>query len=241
MTSFFLALGVLFLAVGQPVVAETEVGAVEGHVRLGGKGLPSPTRVRNTTDPARCGGVQSLEDFLVSSENRGIQNVLLALTGVPRARAPKRPAGTLLLDNQKCRFVPHVGVLSVGDTLVVTNSDPFLHTVHLYGVLEANRALPFRGSRAVFRMDRPGFIAVRCDLHGWMQAFLRVDDHPFHAVSSARGVFRIEAVPAGTYDLEAWHERLGVQKRKVRIEAGKTQRVEIEYPWSPKLWEEVQP
>ncbi len=62
-----------------------------------------------------------------------------------------------------------------------------------------------------------------------MQAFIRVDDHPFHAVSNATGSFRIENIPAGTYLLEAWHERLGPQKKTVHIEAGKTERIEMDY------------
>lgn len=208
---------------------EVGLGALEGLVRLAGDEVPLPTRVQNTTDPAICGRTKTLEDLLVSAGNRGIQNVIVALTDVPREKIPVRLPGRLVLDNYECQFVPHAGVLTVRSTIEVTNSDPVLHSTHLYGAVKTNIALPFKGSTVTRVVDKPGIIAVRCDVHGWMQAFLRVDDHPFHAVSDATGSFHIENIPAGTYHLEAWHEKLGPQKKTVRIEAGKTERVEMEY------------
>jgi len=70
---------------------------------------------------------------------------------------------------------------------------------------------------------------VKCDIHGWMKAFIRVDNHPFHTVTDADGAFRIEGIPAGTYTLEAWHERFGEQKHGVSVRGGETTRVEMEY------------
>lgn len=208
---------------------EVGLGALEGSVRLAGDKASSPTRVENTTDPAICGRTKTLEDLLVSVSNRGIQNVIVALTDVPKEKFPPHRPVQLVLNNQECRFVPHVSVLIMGSTIEVTNSDPALHTTHFYGAVEANIALPFKRSRVTKVVDKPGMIIVRCDVHGWMQAFIRVDDHPFHAVSDATGAFRIENIPAGTYHLEAWHEKLGPQKQTVHIKVGKTERIDIEY------------
>lgn len=72
-------------------------------------------------------------------------------------------------------------------------------------------------------------IIVKCDIHGWMQAFVRVDPHPFHAVSDAEGSFRIEGIPPGDYTLEAWHERLGTQELNVNVVAGRTETVAFEF------------
>ncbi len=202
------------------------LGALEGVVRLGGRERPGPTRVENTTDPAICGESQTLEDLLVS-EGGGIQNVLVAVRGVPRI--PNPPPARLVLDNRECRFVPHVSVLTVGSTIETTNSDSLLHTVHLYGAVKANIALPSKGRAVERTVTRPGMIVVKCDVHGWMQAFIRVDNHPFHAVTDADGQFRIPDIPAGTYDLEIWHERLGRQRKAIRVETGKTQHIDVEY------------
>lgn len=62
-----------------------------------------------------------------------------------------------------------------------------------------------------------------------MQAYIRVDDHPFHAVTDARGNFRIDGVPQGTYTLELWHERLGPMEQKVTIPEAGHASIDIEY------------
>ena len=93
-----------------------------------------------------------------------------------------------------------------------------------------NMALPHHGSRAARIARDPGMVVVKCDVHAWMQAFIRVDPHPFHAVSDAEGRFRISDIPPGSYVLESWHERLGPLRRPVRIEPGETLSVDIEYP-----------
>lgn len=215
-------------------LAESGFGALEGIVRLAGGGeVPSPTMVANTTDPAVCGQLQTLDDLLVSNSNRGVQHVLVTLTDVPKEKIPPLQPHQLILDNRGCRFVPHVSVLTVGSTIKALNSDPVLHTVHLYGAVEANLALPAKRSRVTKAIAQQGMIIVRCDVHGWMRAFIQVDDHPFHAVSDATGSFRIAHIPAGTYHLEAWHERLQAQKKTIHIEAGQTAWAEIVYPLTP--------
>ena len=60
-------------------------------------------------------------------------------------------------------------------------------------------------------------IPIRCDVHGWMNAYAGVMDHPYFAVSRAGGAFEIGAVPPGTYLIEAWHEKLGTMTEQVTI------------------------
>lgn len=212
------------------VTGASATGTLEGFVRLGGDALPLPTRVENGTDPVICGQVQSLEDLLVAPDSRGIRNVIVALTDVPAARVPPLTPGRLELGNRACRFVPHVSVLTVGSAIVATNDDAVLHNEHFYGALTANVALPLAGSTVTIVADKPGMIILKCDVHGWMQAFIRVDTHPFHDVTDATGHFRIAGIPAGTYRLEIWHEKLGQREETVHITTGKTQTIHVEYP-----------
>jgi polysaccharide lyase family 4-like protein len=211
-----------------PVTAPA-TGAVEGVVRLSGSSLPRPTRVDNTTDPAVCGRQQTLQDLVVMRRTRGIQDVIVVVDGVPPNRVPPLRPDHLVLDNTRCRFAPHVAAVTVGSIIEAANSDPVLHTTHLYGPIETNVALPLKGMRVSHTVSTTGTIIAKCDVHGWMQAFIRVDPHPFHTVTAASGSFRIDAVPAGDYMLETWHEKLGTLRRPVHIRAGETTQVTIEY------------
>ena len=58
---------------------------------------------------------------------------------------------------------------------------------------------------------REVMVPFKCDVHGWMNAYAGVLDHPYFAVTTSGGRFELKNLPAGTYTIEAWHERLGVQ------------------------------
>jgi hypothetical protein len=65
-------------------------------------------------------------------------------------------------------------------------------------------------------------VPLECNVHGWMHASVGVMSHPFFAVSGADGAFTISNLPAGTYELEAWHEKLGTQTLTVTVGEGET-------------------
>lgn len=203
-------------------------GALEGVVRLIGDSIPGPTQVVNTTDPAVCGEAQSLEDLAVASPSGGVAHVIVSVTDVPEDRAPVT-LDTLVLDNRDCRFVPHAAVVTVGSTIRALNSDSLLHTTHYYGALRGNISLPVAGLDVPRTARRPGIIVVKCDVHGWMQAFVRVDPHDLHAVTDTAGRYRIDGIPAGTYRVEFWHERLGRRVRDVTITAAGTASLDLGY------------
>jgi len=64
-------------------------------------------------------------------------------------------------------------------------------------------------------------VELKCGVHGWMHAYVAVQDHPFFAVTRADGTFEIKNLPKGTYTLEAWHPTLGLKSMKVEIGKGK--------------------
>jgi len=204
-------------------------GTLEGFVRLAGNALPGPTRIENTTDPKVCGKLQTLGDLLVSPESHGIQNVIVALKETPTLTSSANQTSLLVLSNRQCQFVPHVSVVTVGGTIEARNSDPTLHNVHFYGALNANIALPLKGVKAKRTVKKSGMVIVKCDIHGWMQAFIRVDRHPFHAVTDNNGYFTIPDIPVGTYDVEIWHEKLGRQQKTIHVESSKPTAIEVVY------------
>lgn len=229
-----LAVGLVLLAGATSPAGQEEdepTGNLEGRVRLVEGVALEPTRILNTTDPEICGEEQTLQDILLS-EDRGIKNVIIALRNgvdvLDRTGQTVEPE-TLMLDNVECRFEPHAAAITTGSTVEAHNSDAVLHTTHLYGPREINFSLPLEGMSSSRVLESPGMYIVKCDVHGWMQAYIRVDDHPFHAVTDADGRFRIDGLPAGTYTLEVWHESLGPLERRFVIEADTSTAIEIEY------------
>jgi hypothetical protein len=62
-----------------------------------------------------------------------------------------------------------------------------------------------------------------------MSAFIAVMTHPFYAVTKKDGKFSIANLDAGTYEIEAWHEKLGTQKASVTIGAADTKTVAFKF------------
>jgi hypothetical protein len=52
-----------------------------------------------------------------------------------------------------------------------------------------------------------------------MFAFLFVMEHPYFGVSAADGTWSIPGLPAGSYTLVAWHEKLGEQEAALTVAA----------------------
>jgi len=130
------------------------------------------------------------------------------------------PAAAVVLDQNGCEYVPHVIGVMAGQDLTIKNSDPLLHNINTQP--EINRGFNISQPRAgmessrTFR-DAEVMIPVKCDVHGWMNAYIGVTDNPYHAVSSADGSFTISGLPPGEYVIEAWHATLGASTQTVTV------------------------
>jgi uncharacterized protein YjdB len=65
-----------------------------------------------------------------------------------------------------------------------------------------------------------------------MSAYVSVFTHPFFSVTGTDGKFTISGLDAGTYEITAWHERLGTQTASVTVAAtgAKTQDFKFAVP-----------
>jgi hypothetical protein len=173
-------------------------------------------------------GTELPDERLVMGENGTLRNALVYLTDIKAGRA-LRLDEPVRLDNQKCAFVPHVLSATLGQTLAIHNSDPFLHDAHA-----------LLGSRTLFNVaivkDRTvnvplvdaGLIHLNCNVrHTWMHAYMYVAEHPYHTVTGADGRFVLENVPPGVWTLRVWHELLGSVDRQVRVGPGEVSTHEI--------------
>lgn len=192
-------------------------GLIRGVVKVEGK-IPKlpPPRILKFKD--FCTKVPN--ESLVVGPGRGVRYAVVTLEGVAKGKPVEKEA-LHELDNSKCRFVPHVQAASVGQWLVIKNSDPILHTAHAYfheGQPHFNVGL-FPGKVTRKPLVTQDVVKILCEVHPWMTAYIVITDHPYHAVTDAYGAYEISDVPAGSYRLKLWHERLGIQEKQVEVGA----------------------
>jgi galactose mutarotase-like enzyme len=72
-------------------------------------------------------------------------------------------------------------------------------------------------------------VALRCDVHAWMNAWVGVMNHPYFAVTGANGAFSLPNLPAGAYTVEAWHEAAGTTTGTVTVTAQGTATLDLTF------------
>jgi hypothetical protein len=119
-----------------------------------------------------------------------------------------------------CRYHPHVFGMRVNQPLTIVNSDPTLHNIHAIPKAnkEFNNGQPIQGMKMTHTWEtKEVMVPFKCDVHGWMNAYVGVLDHPYFQVTGKDGKFDLKTVPPGTYTIEAWHEKLGAMTQSVTL------------------------
>jgi plastocyanin len=206
---------------GQKVDAAT-AGEVKGMVMIDGK-APQNAAIKMNADP-KCLSFnktpQFQETYEVGSDGKSLANVFVYVKDGLGNYVYDTPTEPVKIDQQACRYHPHVFGIRVGQPLEIINSDDTLHNIHALpkGNTEFNTGQPIKGMKTTHTFDKPEImVPFKCDVHGWMNAYVGVLDHPYFAVTDQDGKFDLKTLPPGTYTIEAWHEKLGTQEQKVTI------------------------
>ncbi len=215
-------------ASGLALVSLAHAGNVVGTVKYGGS-ASAPEKLKVTKDTHVCAKSPKVMEALLVGANKGLQNVVVSVQGVPGAKPPSEKA---TLDQKGCHFNPHVTIVGVGATLEILNNDGILHNLHTWSKINRsfNKAQPkFRKvMREIF--SKPEMFRISCDAHNWMEAWIVVADSPYYALTDAEGNFAIQDVPSGTYEVRYWHEKLGEQTQKVTVAASGDARSDLDFP-----------
>jgi plastocyanin len=221
------AFAVWFGLVDSTLAAEGS-GSIVGTIVFEGQ-APKMPPIQMAANP-ECETVHTepvLRQMLVLDDEQHIANILVSVVaGLPEGVEYPVPEEPVVMSQEGCMYTPRVFGIRAGQELTFTNPDKFLHNVHALPKVnsEFNRSMNSQRTEitTAFKKPEPVF-DIKCDVHSWMQSFCTVFNHPFFAVTAPDGTFTIEGLPAGEYEIEAWHERLPTQRATVTVEAsGKT-------------------
>ena len=161
----------------------------------------------------------ALDEEVVAGPGGELANVFVYIKQINgNFPAPSTP---FVLDQHGCQYHPHAIALQVGQPLQIKNSDATLHNIHAMPNInsEFNEGQPVQGMVSTKKFDKAEItpFRVKCDVHGWMKAFMAVMPHPFYSVSQGNGSFTISNLPPGQYTLVAWHEKYGSQEQQITV------------------------
>ena len=210
-----------------PAPAGAAGGTITGKVKFTGVAPKNPAI--DMSEEAACKAKYPnppTEENVVAGPANALANVFVYVkSGVPAGQTFPAPATPVVLDQNGCRYHPHVFGIMVGQGLEIQNSDPLLHNIK--AIAKANRPFnvsqPSAGMKTTRTFAAPEvMVNLECNVHGWMHAYVGVRPDPFFAVSKQDGSFTISGLPPGTYTIEAWHEKFGTQTATVTIAGTET-------------------
>lgn len=205
----------------KPMAAKAPAMQSMGRVAFDGE-LPEakPLAIPATAAAGCCpdGETVNADDLsLLVSKDGGIENVVVTVKveGV-EVKVPEEP---YIMDQKGCRFIPHMLVVPKGATVAFLNSDETSHNVHLIPI--ANEALNqtvTAGKRIERKFTEAEPVKVTCDMHTWMTSYVYVADATHWTLTDADGHFSFEGLPAGTHEVQFWHEKLGKKKATMVVD-----------------------
>jgi len=165
-------------------------------------------------------------EMLVLGSGNTMGNILVFVSkGVPAGKTYPAPSTPVTLDQNGCQYKPHVMGIMIGQPYRILNSDGILHNIHslpkVNTAFNKPMAATMKETTTTFEKPEPIF-QIKCDVHPWMLAYIGVFTHPFYSVTGTDGKFTISGLEPGTYEITAWHERLGTQTATVTVGASDT-------------------
>jgi len=218
-------------AAAQPANSHIDLataGTVSGTIHFTGK-TPTPIVIDMAQDPACSLATKTsntTEQYIVHGGK--LANVFVYVKDGLGNRIYPPSQAPVVLDQQGCRYVPHVIGVMVGQPVEFRNSDPTTHNVHIVPPGQQNTSgfdisqAPVNGTQQHIFHVAGLMIPVRCNNHPWMEAFLNVVDNPFFAVSSDEGKYEVQGLPPGKYTLVAVQEKLGTQTQQITVQSHAT-------------------
>jgi len=233
-----------FLAVGL-VGAGTAASAADIIGTVTYKGTPPAEKtITPILDDPSCGasynGKAPTTHFYVVGANGEFGDVIVSLKDVT-GQSTGAAAAPATLDQKGCLYSPTILTLQTGQKLIVKNSDPVLHNVHLNPTVpdneKANEAsinsaqMP-NGADLNYSFPKPEkFLKFQCDVHPWMFAWVTIVDSPYYAQTGADGKFVIKNVPPGKYTIVADHRKAGESSQDIEV---KDTDVTVNFTFEPK-------
>jgi len=201
------------------------VASINGTVKFEGT-APKASKIDMSQDPG-CKGMNEAENEVVTGGD--LANVFVYVKDGMGNRTFDVPKDPVVLDQQGCRYHPHVLGVMAGQTVQIKNDDPTTHNIHPTPKdnREWNESQPPSSPAIEKNFAREEImLPVKCNQHPWMKMYINVVKSPFFAVTGKDGKYEIKGLPPGDYTIAFVHEKLGEQDQKVTVAAKDTKTVD---------------
>jgi plastocyanin len=165
-----------------------------------------------------AGQTGTIAGKVVVTPAKYLAETVVYVVKAPGTFAPK----THGLDQKGLTFLPHVIVITKGDSVKFLNHDNVAHNVYSPDGTPYNLGTFKQNEERTHLFDETGPYSQLCSIHPEMLSYIYVSQNPYAAVVDAKGNFVIKDVPPGSYQLAVWNSHLKAAPKPVTVVAGKT-------------------
>jgi plastocyanin len=130
----------------------------------------------------------------------------LVVWAIPKGTALPQRTRPAMVEQRNKAFIPLVSVVQTGTLVNFPNRDEIRHHVYSFSTAKRFEIKLYAGTPVdPIPFDKPGEVVLGCNIHDHMIAYIYVVDSPWFAKSDKDGAARLEGLPAGEYDVNAWY------------------------------------
>ena len=140
----------------------------------------------------------------------------------PKGASLPRVARDAAVEQINKTFVPLVTIVQTGTPVRFPNRDEIRHHVYSFSPAKVFELKLYAGTPvAPVVFDKPGEVVLGCNIHDHMIGYIFVVDSPFYGKTGKGGTVKIDNLPAGEYDVHAWHysQAAYAEARPVKVDA----------------------
>jgi plastocyanin len=162
---------------------------------------------------------------VVDASGHPVRDAVVTLYPAGAAARAARPGGRFTIAQQNLQFHPFLTIVPVGADVSFSNLDPTKH--HVYSFSPAKKfelKLFAKDQSRTVHFDKPGIVALGCNIHDQMSAFIVVTDSAWTARTNAQGIASFADAPNTPARLILWHPYLRVPGGQIQQAIGPAQR-----------------
>ncbi len=126
------------------------------------------------------------------------------------------------MDQQGMKFIPHILIVTQGDTVKFLNHDNVAHNVYSPDNEGYNLGTFKQNEDRSYTFQKAGVYSQLCSIHPEMLGYIFVGQNPYAAAVDKKGGYVIKNVPPGSHQLAVWNSKLKGPEKPVTVTAGRT-------------------
>ena len=146
---------------------------------------------------------------IADASGRPVQDAVVTLYPAGNAARPARPVGRVVVSQKDLKFHPFLTIVPVGADVSFPNLDPTKHHVYSFSTAKKFELRLFAKDQSrTVHFEKPGVVALGCNIHDQMAAFIVVTDSAWTARTNAQGLAQFADAPNAPGRVFVWHPYL---------------------------------